>query len=114
MTELNLSGRSVSVCNDGRTLAAAEIADHGAAVFLQFRVGAGPLPSTVRQQLIEATFNAPELKTDRPIKAALPLGDIELLEALRQHCRDVHVRAAGASCLVDGHSVSKPKDTAAH
>jgi hypothetical protein len=57
-----------------------------------------------------AAINAPELRTDRPIRAALPLGDVELLEALRQDCRDVHVRAAGASCLLDGQSVSaQPK-----
>jgi hypothetical protein len=105
MEQVRLTRRSVTVAADGGTVVAADIADDGSAVFLQFNIGAGPLPNTTRHRLIETIFQAPEFSNHRTIKAALPLGDVELLEAIRRHCTAIRVRAAGASCLVDGESI---------
>jgi hypothetical protein len=105
MTQPRPAGRSVRVDVGGGTVAAADIADDGTAVIVQFHIGAGAMPYRIRHRLIETVFEAPEFSNNRIIKAALPLGDVELLEAMRRHCTDIRVRAAGATCLVDGESI---------
>ena len=41
-------------------------------------------------------------RTPRTLLATLPLGDVDLLDGVAQHCASVHTRSAGCSCLVDG------------
>jgi hypothetical protein len=41
--------------------------------------------------------------TPATLLATLPLGDVDLLDGVAQHCADIAIRAAGGSCLVDGH-----------
>src|SRR5256885_1830355 len=106
MKQPDVTSQSVSIdADDGCTVAAAEVADDGEAVHLQFRIAAGHLPTQVRHRLIETVFELPAFAEDRNVKAALPLGDSELLEAMRGHCKELHTRAAGASCLLDGESM---------
>jgi hypothetical protein len=42
------------------------------------------------------------MRTPRTLLATLPIGDVDLLDGVAQHCINVHTRAAGCSCLVDG------------
>lgn len=99
---LRMEGTAAQVLieTEGRAVATAEVYD-GPVVQLRFRIDHGHLPMQVRRRLIDAVFDLPLLQSPRPIQASLPLGDAELLAALRSHCAKVDTRAAGATCLVD-------------
>jgi hypothetical protein len=47
-------------------------------------------------------FDLDVMHTPTTLLATLPLGDVDLLDRVAQHCVDLHTRAAGGSCLVDG------------
>src|ERR1700761_7215332 len=64
-------------------------------------VTAGHLPVAARSELVEAVFELPEVRHRHRVRATVPLGDSELLEAFARHCPNLRTRAAGASCLVD-------------
>lgn len=91
----------VLVQDDGRPIAHVDVSDNGAAVNLRFSVNRGHLPMRARRLLVEAAFDLPPLKEQRPVHATLPLGDVDLLAGLRRHCTHVASRAAGATLLVD-------------
>lgn len=107
---LRMEGNAAQVLieTEGRAVAAAEVYD-GPVVQLRFRIDHGHLPMQVRRRLIDAVFDLPVLQAQRPIQASIPLGDTELLAALRSHCAKVDTRAAGATCLVDA-VVGEPDD----
>ncbi len=91
----------VRVETEGRLVAAADVVEDGSVVRLDFGVDRGHLPVQVRRSLVDAVFDLPVLQTARPVQAAFPLGDVDLLSGLRTHCHDVEARAAGSTCLVD-------------
>jgi hypothetical protein len=51
------------------------------------------------------------MKTAHTLSATLPLGDVDLLNGVACHCVNVHTRAAGCSCLLDG---TLPDSVGAH
>jgi hypothetical protein len=84
--------------------------DHGGAtvvleptcVFISFHVDGGHLPPATRQQLVDSVFELSEVRSGRMVHASVPMGDVELLDALRHHCSSMTTHAAGSTCLVEG------------
>lgn len=62
---------------------------------------ANPSPR-LRRRLMDAVFDLDVMHTPLTLLATLPLGDVDLLDCVAQHCASVHTRSAGRSCLVDG------------
>ena len=91
----------VAVEAEGASIGAAVVVDDGRFLQLTFQIAHGHLPVTARRELVDAVFALPELAARRLVRAAIPIGDAELLTELRTRLTDVHTRAAGATCLID-------------
>lgn len=64
-------------------------------------VEAGHLPIGTRGRLVDAVLDNPEIRSRQHIQVALPLGDTEMLNRVRERCGGVQLRAAGVTCLID-------------
>lgn len=87
---------------DGQCLAAAdvEVADP-TMVRASLHVESGHLPVGTRKRLVDAVLDSPEVSSSEHVQVALPLGDTEILDRIRQRCDPADVRPAGATCLVE-------------
>jgi hypothetical protein len=83
-------------------VAYADIRPSGSSVELSIDISPGNPSPRLRRCLIDAVFDLEIMCTPRIILAALPLGDVDLLDCVARHCTSVHTRSAGCSCLVDG------------
>lgn len=79
-----------------------DIVEEGDVVELRFTMSRTHLPVTLRRDLVEAAFARPALRGARRVAITVPLGDAELLDRLESRLADVHRRAAGSTCLIDG------------
>lgn len=93
--------------NDDAALA--EVVADELCVRVSFHVRGGHLPPGVRPALVEQVFALPDVGDQDTLQAAVPLGDTELLQALRGRCSSMRTRAAGSTCLVDGVLAHEPK-----
>jgi hypothetical protein len=82
----------------GRLLAEAEVRLHSDRISAQLRVEAGHLPAGTRTQLVDAVLELPGAAPGTPLEMALPAGDAEILQRVRERCTSVSARAAGATC----------------
>ena len=88
--------------DDGRTLAVARIDVIGPLVArASLHVESGQLPAGTRARLVDAVFDAPEVRSRRQVQVSLPTGDLEILERVRQRGAVRGFRAAGSTCLVE-------------
>lgn len=69
---------------------------------LSLDIAAGNPSPRVRSQLIDEVFRLEVMHNPVTLLATVPLGDVDLLDGVARHCVDIHTRAAGGSCLVDG------------
>jgi hypothetical protein len=83
-------------------IAYADIRPSCSGVELSIDVATGNPSSHLRRRLIDVVFDLDVMRTPRTLLATLPLGDVDLLDGVAQHCASVHTRSAGHSCLVDG------------
>ncbi len=83
-------------------VAYADVRPSRSAVELIIDVATGNPSPRLRRRLIDAVFDLDVMRTPRTLLATLPLGDVDLLDYVAQHCANVDTRAAGHSCLVDG------------
>jgi hypothetical protein len=94
----------VEVRDGDRMVAAAEVTTsegpEGVAR-ASLRAEAGHIPPGSRASLVDAVLDLPEVQESARLEAAVPLGDSESLDRLRDRCGDVRTRAAGASALLD-------------
>jgi hypothetical protein len=106
---------------DGRPVAAADIAaeapaaDAGAgpaATRVSLHVESGHVPPGTRARLVDAVLDAPEVSAGGHLSVALPIGDTEILDSLRERCDTDDVRAAGATCLMEA-ELREPQGRAA-
>jgi hypothetical protein len=79
----------------------AAVSANEATVTVQFDVRKGHVDPNARVRLVAEVFALPVVLGSRHLRAALPLGEAELLAALRFRCPSMTWRAAGATCLVD-------------
>jgi hypothetical protein len=83
-------------------VAYADIRASSSSVEVSIDIAPGNPSPRLRRRLIDAVFDLDIMCTPRTILAALPLGDVDLLDCMAQHCISVETRSAGCSCLVDG------------
>ena len=96
---------------DGRRVAEAGIDVVGPSqVRASLHVEAGQLPKGARTRLVDAVLDAPEVTSAEHVQVALPLGDTEMLDRLRERCDPDEVRAAGATCLVEADLTGRPPE----
>ena len=58
-------------------------------------------PPGYRASLVDAVMDLPEVQASDRMEAAVPYGDAESLERLRERTEDAETRAAGATTLLD-------------
>jgi hypothetical protein len=83
-------------------VAYADVRPSRSSVELSIDIAPGNPSPRLRRRLVDAVFDLDVMGTPRTILAALPLGDVDLLDCVAQHCASVHTRSAGCSCLVEG------------
>jgi len=87
---------------DGRCVATAEIQFVGqSAARASLHIESGHLPAGTRTRLVDALLDMPEFRSCKHVQVALPLGDTEILDRVRERCHPDQVRAAGTTCLVE-------------
>jgi hypothetical protein len=67
-------------------------------------------PPGYRASLVDAVMDLPEVQASDRVEAAVPYGDAESLERLRERTEDAQTRAAGATTLLDANvpNVTEP------
>ena len=95
--------RHIHVKSGDKTVAEAEITAAGASDTTQasLRAESGHIPPGSRASLVDAVLDLPEVQKRPHLKAAVPLGDSESLERLRERTEDLTARAAGSTALVE-------------
>jgi hypothetical protein len=96
--------RRVEVRDDDRTVAAAEVAASGEAggtARASLHAESGHVPPGKRTDLVDAVMDLPEVRASARLEAAVPIGDGESLERLRQRTEESATRPAGSTALVD-------------
>jgi hypothetical protein len=66
-------------------------------------------PPGARASLVDAVMDLPEVQASDRVEAAIPYGDAESLERLRERTEDSHARAAGATTLLDANIPGDPE-----
>jgi hypothetical protein len=61
----------------------------------------GHIPPGRRASLVDAVMDLPDVQESARLEAAVPLGDSETLERLRERSENATIRAVGASALLD-------------
>jgi hypothetical protein len=88
---------------DGHTVATAEVhrTDVAGLVHTDLHVESGQLPAGTRARLVDAVLAHPDVDHADRLLATMPLGDVEMLERVRERCEQVQAHAAGATKLVE-------------
>ncbi len=93
----------VAVEVDGRLAAVATVSqtDDPAVVRSAMHVESGHLPPGTRARLVDAVLEDDQVASADHLAASMPVGDTELLDRVRERTRNVEVRAAGSTKLVE-------------
>lgn len=94
--------RHIQVKSGDETVAEAEIwpAQESGTARASLRAEAGHIPPGSRASLVDAVMDQPEVQGSAQLKAAIPLGDGESLDRLRERTEDLTARPAGSTALV--------------
>jgi hypothetical protein len=94
----------ITLADGGRMLAQADVHSDPDAGLVQawLHIEPGQLPVGTRTRLVDALIDLPGLPPGARLEAAVPTGDAEILDRVRQRCTSVQLRSAGASCLLGG------------
>ncbi len=96
--------RHIEIRDGDHTIAAAEVmtCEEAARIArVSLRAAPGHVTPGRRASLVDAVMDLPEVQASVRLEATVPLGDVELLERLRQRTRDAVTRPAGCTVLVD-------------
>ena len=96
--------KQVSVEENGEIVAQATVSapDAHHAARAQVSVAPGHLPAGTRQKVADAVYQAVTDDNAGHLTAAVPQGDAELIAGICNHLSDVELRAAGATCIIEG------------
>lgn len=97
---------------DGRLLAAADIdLTDPSVVRAVLHVEGRHAPPGTRSRLVDAVLDRPEVAARRRLQVAIPLGETEILERVRERCDGSQTRAAGVTCFIDAdvHEAPRPE-----
>lgn len=92
--------RHITIEDEGRLLAEADVFTRPDVVRAALRVESGHLPTGTRTRLVDAVLDIFDAPAGTPLEVTLPAGDAEILLRMRERCTEVDARAAGASCLL--------------
>lgn len=88
--------------NDGdRTIAAAEVTtsvEPGGTARVSLHAEPGHLAPGSGASLVDAVLDLPEMQDSARLKAAIPLGDSESLDRIRERCQDVSTHPGPSKC----------------
>lgn len=104
--------RRVEVDHDGQPVAAAEVTTSGGAggtARASLHASAGHVAPGSRASLVDAVMDLPEVQASARMEAAIPLGDGESLERLRERTEDAVTRSAGSTTLLDANIPSRSR-----
>jgi hypothetical protein len=96
--------RHIELKDGDHTVADAEVSvspEPGGTARATLRAASGHIAPGSRASLVDAVMDMPEVQESSRLEAAIPLGDSESLERLRQRSDDVTARPAGSTALVD-------------
>jgi hypothetical protein len=96
--------RHVEIRDGDRTVAAAEVttaAGPEGTARTSLRAAAGHLAPGRRADLVDTVMDLPEVRASQRLEATIPLGDVELLQRLRERTTDAVTRPAGSTVLLD-------------
>ena len=94
--------KQIKVEVDGTVVAEAIVTTTDALARAQVHVEPGHLPVGARQQVAAAVHDAAVADSAEHLSAALPRGDAELVEEMREHLEHAELRSAGASSILEG------------
>lgn len=105
--------RYIEIKDGDQTVAAAEVTTSsgaGGTARASLNAVSGHVPPGGRANLVDAIMDLPEVQASARLEAAVPLGDSESLERLRERTEDTVTRPAGSTALVDADipSASQP------
>ena len=98
------TSRHVEIKDGDQTVAAAEVTtsqESDGTAQASLHAASGHIAPGRRASLVDAVMDLPEVQASRHLKAAVPLGDSESLERLRERTDDSTTRPAGSTALVD-------------
>jgi uncharacterized phage protein gp47/JayE len=96
--------RYIEIKDGDQTIAAAEVTTSsgaGGTARASLNAVSGHVPPGGRANLVDAVMDLPEVQASARLEAAIPLGDGESLERLRERTKDTVTRSAGSTALVD-------------
>jgi hypothetical protein len=96
--------RHVEIKDGEQTVAAAEVTtsqNAGGTARASLHAASGHIAPGSRASLVDAVMDLPEVRESARLQAAVPLGDGESLERLRERTEDAETRPAGSTALVD-------------
>jgi hypothetical protein len=102
--------RHIEVSDDGEPVAAAEVTTVDGAdgtVRASLHTPAGHITPGRRASLVDEVMDLPEVQASARMEAAVPLGDSESLERLRERTEDAVTRPAGSTVLLDANIPSE-------
>jgi hypothetical protein len=99
------AARHVEIKDEGdRTVAEAEVTTARGpegTVRTSMHAQSGRVRPGQRASLVDAVMDLPEVRASERVEAAVPYGDGESLDRLRERTQDAETRAAGATTLLD-------------
>jgi hypothetical protein len=96
--------RHVEIKDGDETVAAAEVTtsrESGGTAQASLRAMPGHIAPGTRSSLVDAVMDLPEVQASEHLQAAVPLGDGESLERLRERADETTTRPAGSTALLD-------------
>jgi hypothetical protein len=99
------TGRHIEVKDGDQPVAGAEVtapSEPDGTARASLHAEAGHIAPGRRASLVDAVMDLPEIQQSARLEAAVPLGDSESLERLRQRTEDPTTRPAGSTALLDG------------
>ena len=94
--------RHVEVRDGNRTIGAAEVTTSAAGTARTWmHAVAGHIRPGWRANLVDAVMDLPEVQASARLEATVPLGDVEILQRLRERTIDAVTRPAGSTLLFD-------------
>jgi hypothetical protein len=92
--------RHVEIKDGDQTVAAAEVTttqNAGGTARASLHAASGHVAPGSRASLVDAVMDLPEVRESARLEAAVPLGDGESLERLRERTEDAETRPAGST-----------------
>ena len=103
------AARHVEIKDGDQTVAAAEVTTSqkaGGTARASLHAASGHIARGSRASQVDAVMDLPEVRDSARLQAAVPLGDGESLERLRERTEDAQTRPAGSTALVDANMPS--------